>query len=215
MVNDLDHILGSVSKVRVLRALAGLQKPVSGRHAARLAGVSSKVLGRLDELTAVGIVSRIESTGQHLYSLNAAHYLAQPLITLFRAEEEKSFLISTRLRQALASRPGIISGAIFGSAARGKARPGSDLDVLLIVEPAVDSRDLLDTILAEADDLAAGYGAKLSPVILNGGQWLKLLKKRDPFALSAAADAKTFLGPPLTEISVDEQKGQKKARRRG
>jgi predicted nucleotidyltransferase len=215
MVADLDHIIGSILKVRVLRSLAGLQKPVSGRQAGRLAAVSSKVLSALDELTAVGIVSRTESTGQHLYSLNRDHYLSRPLVALFRAEEEKLSHVSAKLKHALESEAGVITGAIFGSVARGRTHPDSDLDILIIIEPTADTRRIRDRVLDEADELATAYGSKLSPVLMSEPQWLKLVKAKDPFTLSAASDARVFLGPGLMELGRHEQKGKKKARRRG
>jgi predicted nucleotidyltransferase len=208
---DLDQVLGSILKVRVLRALTGLQQPVSGRQVGRLAGVSSKALTALDELGALGVAKKTESTGQHFYSLNRKHYLAEPLTVLFRAEERRISDIRDILKRALITRRDVVSGAIFGSAARGSTDPHSDLDVLLVIESRRGSKEILDLVLEQADGLATAYGASLSPTIFTRAQWLALVKRRDPFALSASADAKVFVGKPLNEIGKDEHKRKKKA----
>jgi predicted nucleotidyltransferase len=209
--DDLDHVLGSILKVRVIRAMTALEQPVSGRQVGRLAGVSSKALTALDELAALGVVKKVESTGQHFYSLNQAHYLAEPLTVLFRTEERRISDIRDVLKHALTRRRDVLSGAIFGSVARSDADPHSDLDVLLIIESRAGSAEILDLVLEQADTLAKIYGATLAPTIFTKQEWLALMKRRDPFALSASADARVFVGRPLTELAKDEQKRKKKA----
>jgi predicted nucleotidyltransferase len=193
-VRDLDYILGSTLKIRVLRALIDLQKPVSGRHAGRLASVSQKATAALDELTKLGIINKTESTGQNLYSVNEAHYLAEPIRALFRTEEGKLAQIQNRLGQALASRPGVLVGAIFGSVARGTASPDSDLDVLVVIESPRISEDVRDELIEQGDQLNTSYGSRISPVVFTADQWHALLTADDPFARSALSEAKVFFG---------------------
>jgi predicted nucleotidyltransferase len=193
-VQDLDYILGSALKVRVLRSLIDLQKPVSGRHAGRLASASKKATLALNELADLGIITKTESTGQHLYSVNRNHYLAEPLRSLFRAEDAKSSLIQKRLKSALSSQRGVLVAAIFGSVARGTTRPDSDLDILAIIESADFAEEVRDAIIAEGDQLNLLLGSRISPVVLTSEQWQTLAAKGDTFALAASADAKVFLG---------------------
>lgn len=193
-VRDLDYILGSRLKVRVLRSLIDLQKPVSGRHAGRLASVSQKATAALDELTKLGIINKTESTGQNLYSVNREHYLAEPLSVLFRTEEKKLAHIQDRLGQALASRPGVLVGAIFGSVARGTASPDSDLDVLVVIDSPRISDDVRDALIEQGDKLNVSYGSRISPVVFTADEWRKLLTLDDPLARSASSEARVFVG---------------------
>lgn len=202
-VRDLDLILGSTLKVRVLRSLIDLQKPVSGRHAGRLASVSKKATAALDDLAKSGIITRTESTGQNLYSINRNHYLAEPLHRLFRAEDAKLSLIQDGLRRALASQPGVLSGAIFGSVARGTPGPDSDLDVLVIIESPQFSDDVRDAVIEAGDQLNQVYGSRISPVIVTTEQWQTLITRGDPFARSASTEARVFLGS-LSDIAHDQ-----------
>jgi predicted nucleotidyltransferase len=168
--------------------------------------VSSKATRALDELAKVGIVTRTESTGQHLYSINRNHYLTATLERLFRTEDEKLSLIQARLRRALGSRSGVLAGAIYGSVARGTTRPESDLDVLVIVETPQFSEQVRDALITEGDQLNLIYGSRISPVVLTSEQWQTLNTNRDPFALSATTEAKVFLGS-LSNPETREQKG--------
>src|SRR3982750_1097208 len=88
--NPLDAVLGSGTKVKLLRALVPLSRPVGMREAARLAGVSaSGAQGAMEDLAAMGILDRREATAQHLYQINRGNHLAAALAELFRAEEER------------------------------------------------------------------------------------------------------------------------------
>ena len=89
-IPDLESVLGSRNKVRILRALALAEgeAPVSGREAMNLAGLSSSggAWSALGELAETGVVRRRSTGGAHLYALNPDHLLARPLMRLFQAE---------------------------------------------------------------------------------------------------------------------------------
>lgn len=203
-VRDLDLILGSGLKVKVLRSLMGLQQAVSGRHAGRLASVSSKATDALGELADLGIVNRVESTGQHLYSINRDHYLTVPLEKLFEAEDRKVSQVQSRLGRVLSLLPGVKVGAIFGSVARGTPGTGSDLDVLVIIDASGSAVEVRDALILEGDGLKADYGSRVSPVVIAAEQWRKLMSNHDTFAESARAEAKVFFGS-WADVGTREQ----------
>jgi predicted transcriptional regulator len=69
-LRPLDGILGSQSKVALLRVLLDSQAPLSGREAARLGGLAhSGALRALRELVELGVVRRTETPGQQLQGL--------------------------------------------------------------------------------------------------------------------------------------------------
>ena len=143
-MRDLDLLLGTQLKVRLLRALAQLHTPVSARQATRLAGVSVKGTRALDELSKLGILDKREATAQHLYRLQEEHYFAAPLKALFAAEESKLRDVADLLSGELSDSPEVALGAIFGSAARGDGRSGSDFDVLVLVTEKAAADAVLD-----------------------------------------------------------------------
>ncbi|HUF51304.1 MAG TPA: hypothetical protein VMN60_10745 [Longimicrobiales bacterium] len=167
--------------------------------------MSSKATAALDELSRVGIITKTESTGQHLYSVNRNHYLAELLQKIFRAEEEKLPVIQARLRRALGSLSGVLLGAIYGSGAKETTKPDSDLDVLAIIDSQQSSDNVRDVLIAEGDQLHVRYGSRISPVVLTSKHWATLVAKRDSFALSASADAKVFMGS-FSDLESNEQR---------
>lgn len=200
IVPDLDYILSSRTKVRLLRALVQLGDGVSGRHAARLAGVSSKALQALDELAECGILKKTSSTAQFLFSWNSEHYLAQPLAALFAREEKKLPEIADRLKAAIGDRKEVVTAACYGSMARGDSQLASDLDLLVVMQSAERS-DIVDRILEEAARLRPVYGVRISLFVSSEEKWQAMVRDRSPFALSTIQDAWVFIGRPLTAFA--------------
>ncbi|HEX2189424.1 MAG TPA: nucleotidyltransferase domain-containing protein [Longimicrobiaceae bacterium] len=217
LFRPLDRILSTPAKVRVLRALLPLGRGVSGREVARRAGVSRSAMHALDELVDLGLVTRHQATGQHLYSLNRHNYFADQLARLFESEGERREAIFEALRTGLgltepAPRAGsaVLSVAVFGSAARGEAGPASDFDLLVVTDsdPAVETT--YDALSDQGDDLRARFGLRLSPVVLT----LEKLRARhaaaDPFVTSAVEDAVRVYGPTPRDL-IDDTEGEENA----
>jgi predicted nucleotidyltransferase len=193
-MRDLDLILGTHLKVRLVRAVTRLGAPISARQATRLAGVSVKGVETMDELSKMGIVDKREGTAQNFYQLEAEHYLAEPIKALFAAEEAKLQEVAALLREQLRDQPAVVSGAIFGSSARGEPRPDSDLDVLVLVSESAAAEGVLDRLLDAAPGLRKRFGARLSPFILDVEGWSTRAASGDPFLLRAAREAIPFIG---------------------
>ena len=88
--NALDNILGTTTKIRLLRALLPLQAPASGREAERLAAVPHYSAGRaLRDLVALGVLRRTTTPGTHLYEINREHDLVPALAALFEGESAR------------------------------------------------------------------------------------------------------------------------------
>jgi predicted nucleotidyltransferase len=157
-LSPLDHVLTSRGKVRLLRALMPLSRPVSGREAAKLARLSqTPALRALDDMVALGVLRRAETSSQHLYEVNRKHQLVREgLEPLFRAERERIGRVLEELRMVLADDADrIASAVIFGSAARSQDRPGSDFDVLVLVREPSDVEQVHDRI---ADSVSTWRG---------------------------------------------------------
>lgn len=198
LFEPLDHVIGTRNKVRLLRALTPLDRPVSGREAARLAGVSHYAIGALDELAAVGLVCRQEAAGQNLYRFDRRSRLAAQVEALFEGERQRNTALWHRLA-ALAERAGRVeSAAVFGSAARGDAKPGSDFDVIVLTEGAPEP--VYDAFLAAAPELATEFGIRISPVVLSVVQARRQHADGDAFIADAMRDARRFHGRPLEEV---------------
>jgi predicted nucleotidyltransferase len=200
LLNPLDHLLGTKTKVRILRALVALERPVSGREAARLAGVSHIALRALDELAASGILIREHATGQHLFTFDCRHNLAPVLMTLFEAERQFTFTIFGQIREILGGLESVESAVVFGSSARGEAGPRSDLDLLVVVREHTE-REEVRMILAEvAPAFLTTFGVQLSPAVLSRNQFRRQVEEKDPFIMEVQRDGRCVIGRLVEDL---------------
>jgi predicted nucleotidyltransferase/DNA-binding transcriptional ArsR family regulator len=216
LFDPLDRILGTPTKVRVLRALSPLRKGVSGREVARRAGVSRAAMGALDELVDMGIVTREEPTGQHLYSLNRRNYFAARLGRLFEEEDARVTSVFQAIRNGLGLEGGrdsvgaILTLAVFGSAARGQAGPRSDFDLLAVTASEASVEPVYDALAGLAEVLREQFGLRLSPVVLTLRQLQARAADGDPFVQEVLQDAVPVHGRPAQEL-LGVEAGKKNA----
>lgn len=200
LFEPLDHILGTRSKVRLLRVLVPLDRPVSGREAARLAGLSHQAIAVLDDLAAAGIVERREASGQHLYTFARSNRLAPVIERLFEEERSRSEELFRRLARILGRTQAVLGAVIFGSAARGEAVPGSDLDLLVIVSTPRSKKRVHDRLVDLSPAIRAEFGLELSPVVLTLAQLRRQHADGDPFVEEVLRDERTVVGWSIREL---------------
>lgn len=201
----LDQILGTQTKVQLLRTLSRMGSPMSGREAQRLAGVKSvSGAGRaLDELTELGILHREETGGAHLYRMNREHVLAGPLVRLIEAEEDVLASLRDILTESLESARvagAVRSVVVFGSAARGEARPESDLDLLVIVRDDESTEPVRRALLDVQPRLRQRLGLRASPYVLTQERAEERHLDGDPLMETIQAEGRTLLGDSLQEV---------------
>lgn len=199
LLNPLDHILGARSKVRLLRVLAPLDRPLSGREATRLAGISHQGIRALDELVEMGVVARQAAAGQHLYRFNRDSSLAPVLERLFGSERERTSLLFARLAEAIGDDRMVAAAVVFGSSARGDAQPDSDLDILVVTENTATAELVHARLVEAADRVEREFGAVLSPVVITLRQAQRLHEDRDPFISEVLREGRLIRGKALEE----------------
>lgn len=148
----LDDILSSPAKVAVLRAVLRVNAPLSGREIARRAGVSySPAYNALQALVASGVLSKQDHGRATTYTVRDPDGpLLAGLRDLFDREERRTRSAMAQLAESIPEARAII---LFGSEARGEARPGSDTDLLVVVESADEQSEgrVRDALLALAE----------------------------------------------------------------
>ena len=100
--------------------------------------------------------------------------------------EEQAWLDA--YRKALAEEfPDLVEEiVIFGSKARGDAKPGSDLDVLLVIRGT--DRRLKDAVRRSAYLLSVGTDVVPSMMVLTREEWSLLRKREAPFWQTVTRD---------------------------
>ena len=103
--------------------------------------------------------------------------------------KEKSALkhFKAGLKQALGSQ--LIELKLFGSKARGDDQPGSDIDVLTIIES--DDWHIRDTVYDVATDILLQMDVCISPKVISKNRFDRLCKEGTSFIHNVSRDAIT------------------------
>jgi predicted nucleotidyltransferase len=161
----LEQVLGAKSKVASLRVLINSKIGFSGSSVAKRAGMGLLAIqNALAELEGLGLVEVERGTVEHRYRMNFKHYLiVHGLRALFDAERGMVKALARELRPLLQER--VASAGLFGSFAQGVVKPGSDIDLLVIVE-TLKEREHVSALLSDAlPKLSEQYGLPIQPVI--------------------------------------------------
>jgi predicted nucleotidyltransferase len=161
----LEHVLGAKSKVAALRVLLNSKIGFSGSAVAKRAGMGLLAIqNALADLEGLGLVRVERGSVEHRYRLNFKHYLVgQGLHAVFEAERGIAKALAHDLRPLLTGQ--VLSAGLFGSFARGEAKPGSDIDLLVIVETLKEHERVSALLSDQLHNLTERYGLPLQPVI--------------------------------------------------
>jgi predicted nucleotidyltransferase len=206
----LDLILSSSSKLRLLRALHGTRSPMSGREAAAAAGVAVQPAQRaLADLVTVGVVRRDDARSQHLYTLNRDNVLVQGALgQLFQAEASRVAEVFRDLGDVVAGKA--VQGLyLFGSAARGKDRVGSDFDVVAVVSSPEDVDAVHETLAQSSDQLYTRYGLRLSVLVLDLAKLRAMHQDGDALIAELLRDNRRITGKRLEALLNGHTRKQK------
>jgi predicted nucleotidyltransferase len=201
----LDDILSSPAKVAVLRAVLRVSAPLSGREIARRSGVGySPAYNALQALVASGVLSRQDHGKVTTYTVrDPAAPLVAGLRDLFDREEQRSHAAVAELAQRLPDAQTIV---LFGSEARGDARPGSDTDLLIVVARAdtTTSARVQEACL----ELAEQYALALSWQVVDLDQLREWEATGDQFWHGVLADGIWLHGDSLEAIRLKWRLGK-------
>lgn len=100
-----------------------------------------------------------------LHQLNETHPFAEPLKALFASELAHWEALARELRETLAGFRPVKAAWLYGSAARGDDRPGSDVDIAIAVEGDVGRTT--DAVREAMHTLEDRYQASISVVALS------------------------------------------------
>ncbi len=186
-VRPLEKILDAQAKVAVLRVLSsGIDRRMGGSEIARVAGFSApSTHDALKALHAASIVTMELIGNQHVYALNLKDRIVQKVILpMFKAEANWKKDAQERLIGGMKDArilQSVISVILYGSVQQGSAKPGSDLDLAIIVKTAPDLEKVKDAFLGPiAADFSAYFGLRLDAYIKTAEEFRKLLKRNSP-----------------------------------
>lgn len=197
--SPLNWVFSAPSHLPLLRALKDSAEGMSGRAAARAAGINHQACKQaLDRLEAIGLVIRQGSGHTQLLRLNFGNALVQnALLPLFRAEKDFRAQLRSAITRGLGKEAR--TATIFGSAARKEDRPGSDIDLLLVAEPGRKT-ELADKAAEFGRNFTKRYGIRLSPIIYTAAEARARYNNGDPLVKNVLAHGIDLLDRKLREI---------------
>ncbi len=160
----------------LLQVLARLERPVTRRELASLAGVAPGHASSVVEgLISAGLVSETVAGRSSMVVLNRSHLAAAPMLALASLRGE----LIRRLRERLSAWPDLLGGWLFGSVARGHAGGESDIDVLIVVHD-LQTPDLHRRLTELQADVRAWTGNDLQLVEHSPATWHTLVRAKNP-----------------------------------
>jgi len=165
----------------------------------QLAGVHNLTATRcLGDLEKLGLLRRRTAGRAYLYSLKRSHRVVEKLIDpLFEAEQTAPQRFFQELGKVLKGR--CLSAIVYGSVARGKSDPGSDVDLLVVVENEQAAEQFSAATQGQAEQLVReGWGLMLEVNIKTRHELRKLWN--GPLLKQIRRDGQLVTGKPLTEV---------------
>lgn len=202
----LDDLLGQKSKVTILRILYR-ETELTGREIARKAELSARAAQQtLQELYAIGILNRKIVGASYLFSLNRTRYVVENIISpLFDSEQGLSAAMIQELRKTLPNK-GIVSVIMFGSVARGESKQGSDLDIMIVLDNALDAREITSCIQEKGGEFLAKFGMMLSPTVIRQCDFISRFDKKDKLIQNVIKEGRVIFGKHFEEVLAHEPK---------
>lgn len=198
---DLNEPLASLTGTNdasALRVLARTSSELTGRRIAKLAeGNAASIRNALIRLAAVGLVHSRQEPHATYYSANRDHLLWPAIEIGLSARVRLEAEIAQFVREHEAD---VVTLALYGSVARGDARPGSDID-LLVVFANDERRDVRDTFINECQTYVhrlAGNPVQIYDLELD--ELHRHMAANDPIVVSWSHEAITLIGTPINTI---------------
>jgi len=190
----LEELLSTKSDIKILRTLCKYPtKEFNESELARVSGVGQKTVNRaMPKYVSYGIVSARTIARANVYSLNSGHYIVGQLSSLFQAEDGAKLELKRLLRNAFKEDKAIASLVMFGSVARGKEEPTSDIDVLVLTKDKEKAKEKLQVV---EEATMKKFGNVISEYILTPEEFKQ---KRDTQAIrEIVAHGELIVGKPL------------------
>lgn len=164
----LDDLLTGTAPLRGLRVIARMEGSefTAGELVRRSGLVPSQAWSLLHRLRTQGMVTVRYVGRTAVWRAEPKNQILTALRGLLEVEDGLWDAVMEQVRRDLRSTPAT-RAVVFGSAARGEERPGSDLDLFVEVPSEPEKERLQGPLLRLYDHLAERFGCYLAPVVLS------------------------------------------------
>lgn len=193
----INDILGTPTKVRILRVLTFTQEPLSKRRIATLAKANTSGVSRaIDDLVDKGVVASVGSGPRRLYLLNSSHQLATAITHLFKEERAGFETLVAEIRAvAMAIKPPPISVWIQGGVATKTDKQG-DSFVVGVLDSSNTIHKTVEEFQKRVTDIEQEHDVTIQVQGLTKADYGTFSKEAKKELESTTA----LLGPPILDV---------------
>jgi predicted nucleotidyltransferase len=174
--NALEEILASKVKIAVMKLMClNPEKRYTGREMARLLKISASRVSEVLELFRKNAVVKRERVGKALqWGLNKESALVNEVSSLINLEEKIYRELKSQIYETLIKEKSIIKVVLYGSVARKKEKPESNIDVFILVRTKKDKELAADLVGKLNKYLLPRYGNVISELIYSEREWKEM-----------------------------------------
>jgi predicted nucleotidyltransferase len=200
----LERVFGSRAKMKLLEVFfTNSDTEFTGRELARRIDFTpSRVHSILKELVSENLVKMRRTGRSYLFSLNHDSFLAEKLKYIF-SEEYSPIKRLQKIISSHLSEKNIYSTILFGSIARRKEDPDSDIDLFCIVSDKSDKEEIMKKLLKLNDLTLSLFGNSVSPTIFTTSELHKGFKRGEALIQELLRDGILLAGKPLLDIVTE------------
>ena len=202
--NPLDKILNNELKIKILRFLCKTEAEWSGRQIAQEIKVSPAACHKaLRELNNERVLLLRSIGRSYLYRLNKENLIISELLKPLYERESK---IPDDVYRAIVKNisslviKDIISIAVFGSIKKGKERPTSDIDLLVLVRNSEDKRKVEEDFGKVNEKIIGKFGNTISSYIQSIKEFKLKYKKGLALVKNILKSHRLLFGKPLKDL---------------
>lgn len=201
----IEDVLGSRSRIAVLRVLHGVDVPLNASQIAARTGLTRPAVASvLAGLYSMGAVRNSPAGRATVHWLCRDNVYVESLVDpLFQAERELPEQLVDDL--AWSFQEHAISVALFGSYARGDQTPTSDVDVVLVAENSLMKAALESAAADHAIEFRDRFGASLSALVYTLDEAAALSRTSPELAESIRRDGIVVSGLSPWEWSANAE----------
>ena len=171
--NALEEIFSSKVKIAVMKLMClNPEEKYSGREMARLLNISASRVSEVLELFRKNAMVNRERVGRaSQWGLNKESILVNEVSSLINLERKIYKELKSRIYETLIREKSILKVILYGSVARKRAKPESDIDVFILVRAKKDKELAAELVGKLNKYLLPRYGNVISETIYSEREW--------------------------------------------
>jgi predicted nucleotidyltransferase len=178
--NTLEELFASKVKIAVMKLMClNPERKYSGREMARILNISaSRVLEVLELFRKNAVVNRETVGRSSQWGLNQESIVVEEVSSLINVERKIYMALKSRIYETLIREKSIQKVVLYGSVARKKEKPESDIDVFILVTTKKD-KELAAALVGKLNKyLLPRYGNVISETIYSEREWKDMEKTK-------------------------------------